>query len=514
MAEGRTRSWTVKRFAQAVGLASLLLATNYGDLLGGGADVRMHVPYRLIGICFAQILDIVVLGAVLFAIAWVFKPTRYYGWLRVVYMMLIPPWIMLRMRSQLPVLETKEGLTTILTLSWIALLLLILLRFPLWYRRAVRAADVVGIFLAVFAVCSIAQLTWVMIWRPAKHETKPMWAGKVNPPRQHARVVWVLFDELSMEQTFGHRAHDLPLPNFDALRAESTLYTQVQPIGLKTVKIVPSLLSGHVIDDFHYSFRNKLTVHDDSGEPGFHQLDGSKTIFADAQKVGFRTGVVGWYNPYCSLYASALDACFWTNFDRMDGNMAQRRSWRSNMARPLRDLAVELRAPDTAYRQECDFDVEQRYKTDRDLEAHAEAMIAEDQADFVFLHFSMPHSPNIWSRINDDYTHVCGSSYLDNIALADRELGKIMAMVQSSPRWKDTTVIVQGDHGWRVQLWDWLAAWTDEDMQASHDVFDPRPALLIHEAGQTTPATDDRKLPLMVVHQSLENVLAGKPAKP
>ena len=37
-----------KKFCQCFGLASLLLVVNYGDLLGGGADVRMHVPYRLI----------------------------------------------------------------------------------------------------------------------------------------------------------------------------------------------------------------------------------------------------------------------------------------------------------------------------------------------------------------------------------------------------------------------------------------------------------------------------------
>jgi hypothetical protein len=71
-------------------------------------------------------------------------------------------------------------------------------------------------------------------------------------------------------------------------------------------------------------------------------------------------------------------------------------------------------------------------------------------------------------------------------------------------------VIVQGDHSWRIMLWDWLPAWTEEDDQASRGEFDPRPALLIHNAGQTQPETDTRALSLLFVHDALEDVLQGK----
>ena len=61
----------------------------------------------------------------------------------------------------------------------------------------------------------------------------------------------------------------------------------------------------------------------------------------------------------------------------------------------------------------------------------------------------------------------------------DRVLGHYMAVLKASPRWKDTTVVVEGDHSWRIDLWDWLPAWTDEDDAASRGVFDPRPVLLV-----------------------------------
>ena len=37
----------LKKLCQSLGLASLILVMNYGDLLGGGADVRMHMPFAL-----------------------------------------------------------------------------------------------------------------------------------------------------------------------------------------------------------------------------------------------------------------------------------------------------------------------------------------------------------------------------------------------------------------------------------------------------------------------------------
>ncbi len=509
---GATGRHMFKRLCQCIGLASLILVVNYGDLLGGGADVRMHVPYPLTGVCLAQIADILLLGLGLFAVLASAARTSYYSWVRLMVMILAPPYLLERTRTVSP-LKLTDGVILIFGVIWVALLLLLLLRFPLWYRRVIRVGDAAGVFFAVFAICSIVQLLWVMTWRPGPQQIKAAWSAAAQNPREHPRVVWVLFDELSYDQLFEHRAHDLALPNFDALRAQSTLYTNMQPIGLKTVKIVPSILSGAVIDDFRYGFDNTFKVHYD-GVRGWHGLDGSGTVFHDAERAGWRTAVVGWYNPYCTIYRSALDSCYWTNLDRTDGDMAQRYSLWRNTARPFQGLGIQLVSPELADRRSCDFDVRQRLQTHLNLQHHATELLKQDQADFIFLHLPIPHSPNVWSRVNDDYARGCGSSYLDNLALADRMLGSLMAILQQSPRWKDTTVIVQGDHSWRIMLWDWLPAWTEEDDQASRNEFDPRPALLIHNAGQTQPQTDGRALSLLFVHDAVEDVLQGKTVQP
>ena len=507
--ETRPREYHLaKRICQCLGLASILLAMNYGDLLGGGADVRMHVPFALVGICVAQLADIFLLTLVLFAIFAPLSRTRVYPVIRLLLVILIPPYILFRLQEEIPY-ASVNGVLTIFFIVWGVSVLFLYLRLQGWYRKLIRFGDAAGVFLFVFAVCSILQMFVVMLWKPGPYQHLAAWSKAGQPPREHPRLVWIVFDELSFDQTFGHRSRELQMPNFDALRNESTLFTNTQTIGARTVKIIPSLLSGNVVDDTRFSFNNSFKVHY-VGKHGWHPLDGNGTVFADAQKQGWRTAAVGWYNPYCTIYAGAIDDCYAMNLDRIDGDMAQRDPLWKNIYSPLAGLVREVKAPARDDRDSCTYDVRQRLKTFLDLQQHATQVLQTDQADFVFLHLPVPHSPNIWSRNTDSFTTFCDSSYLDNLALADRTLGQIMAQLQSSPRWKDTTVIVQGDHSWRMYLWNNQPTWTAEDDAITRNGFDSRPALLIHRAGQTTPETETSRWLLIKVHDFVEQVFQHK----
>ena len=498
----------LKKLCQSIGLASIILVMNYGDLLGGGGDVRMHVPFSLVGICLAQIADIVLLGLVIFVVLVLLKRTRFYPLVRLLLAIVIPPYIVLRLRAEIP-FRVEDGLLVLGSFLWAGALLLLLLKYNGYYRRIMRMGNFAGVFLAFFALTSIGQILFVMRWHPGPYEKTVDWAHTAQAPRVHPKIVWIIFDELSYDQLFAHRAKDLPLPNFDALRGQSTLFTDTQPIGYKTVKIVPSLLIGHTVDDYRYSFRNRLWVHN-LGEHDFHPITGADSVFGDAKQQGWRTSAVGWYNPYCTIYGDAIDDCYWMNLDRIDGNMSQRATFWRNTYEPLKQVVREIKAPARADRDTCTFDVRNRLKTTLDLEQHAFNTLKTDQGDFVFVHLSLPHSPNIWSRIEDNYTQFCDSSYLDNLALTDKVLGRMMGELQASPRWKDTTVVVEGDHGWRIDLWEPMPAWTDEDDAASRNGFDPRPAVLIHLAGQTKPETNSRPWSILNIHEVLEQVLHGQ----
>ncbi|MGA7156112.1 MAG: sulfatase-like hydrolase/transferase [Acidobacteriaceae bacterium] len=502
----------LKKLGQCFGLASLILVMSYGDLLGGGYDVRMHTPFALHAIVWAQLTDIAILGLGLFAILWPLSRTRFYPWVRLLLAIFVPPLLIYLTRYEISLALTRSEVLLI-GIAWAAIVLLLLLKYKKAYQMLMQVGVFAGVFFAVFCLCSMLQLLWVLHWKPGPHQESAAWVNAVQGPRDHARLVWILFDELSYDQVYGHRADDLALPNFDALRNESTVYTDAQPIGDKTVKIIPSLLSGHVITAYKFNFANQFLVHD-RGSHGFMDLVGADTVFADAHKSGWRTAAVGWYNPYCTIYDSTIDDCYWMNHDRLDGPMAQDASFWSNVWSPLKQTAEQVVMPARADQSICTYSVRQRYKTYVDLEQHASSVLRADQADFIFLHLPVPHSPNIWNRMRGRYTQRCGSSYLDNLALADQELGKIMATLKSSPRWKDTTVIVEGDHSWRIYLWKGQPAWTAEDAQASRTGFDPRPAVIVHHAGQTSGDLNATPWSLINVHSVVEQVLHGNATQP
>jgi hypothetical protein len=495
----------LKKLCQALGLASLILVTNYGDLLGGGADVRMHTPFSLAQVCYAHIADLLLLSLLLFLLLSLFARTRFYPWLRLLLAVAIPPYLLQRTQSINP-FNLIEGLVTLFFVLWTAIVLLLLLRFAKWYGRLMRAGSFVAAALALFALASIAQLLWAATWKPAPNQITADWVSSPQPPRQHPVLVWIVFDELSYDQLFEHRAPGLALPNFDALRAQSTAFTNTETIGFHTVKVLPSLLTGHIVDGIRYTFYNHLWVHH-ADESGRQLIDGADSVFGDAVQSGWRTAAVGWYNPYCSLYAPDIQNCYWTDHDMQDGPMSQSATLAANIASPLQQLAVELVSPARADRDLCNYDLHLRHLTQIDLQQHALQLLRADQADFVFLHLSLPHSPNTWSRASNDFTNQCGSSYLDNLALTDRVLGQLLAILQSSPRWNQTTLIVQGDHGWRTAMWRDLPAWTEEDEAASRGVFDPRPALLIHQPAQSQPQTVSTPWPLVQIHSVVEQLL-------
>jgi len=498
----------LKKFAQCLGLASLVLLENYNDFLAGGGKARMHVPFALTGVAFADIADILILAVLLFAMLAPLTKTRLYPIARLVLVIGIPFYFLGRVQSLLP-FALPGWFTPGFMVAWPVLMLVLFLRYPSHYRRGMIFGSRLGAAFAVFALFSIGQLLFISTWKPGSHEHSAAWAEGAQAPRQHARMVWIVFDELSYDQVFGHRSKDLALPNFDALRAQSTVYTNVQPIGSHTVTILPSLLSGKIVDDFRFRWSNRLDLHF-ANERGWHEATGESSVFGDAQRAGWRTAAVGWYNPYCTVYAGAIDDCYWMNWDKIEGPMAQDQTLWHNASVGLRQLGRRAVAPERAAHYDCNYDVNQRLRTHLDLEKHAMRVLESDQADMVFLHLAIPHSPNIWSRADGAYTTKCDSSYLDNLALADIELGKILATLKASPRWAETTLVVEGDHSWRTELWDSLAAWTDEDDAASRGgMFDSRPAVIVHQAGQTAGLVDGTSWSLLNVHDLVEKVLRG-----
>ena len=138
------------------------------------------------------------------------------------------------------------------------------------------------------------------------------------------RIVWLLFDELSYDQTFEHRFPGLAMPAFDEFKSESVVFTRSHAGGV----LPPSALFLH----FFWASRSDNIRSGLDGEPmvkfagsnSGEAFDAHATLFSDAQRLGWTTGVVGWYNPYCRILAGTLELLFLEDGRRAIGRSRSR----------------------------------------------------------------------------------------------------------------------------------------------------------------------------------------------
>lgn len=328
----------------------------------------------------------------------------------------------------------------------------------------------------------------------AFHRTLP--AGTAQPQR---RVIWILLDELSYDQTFDHRQADLSLPHFDALRTASTSFADVQPAGYYTDEIIPALLRGKAIVEERSGPDGTLSVRA-SHDAAWEKFDAQTTVFGDAQRSGWTTGIAGWYNPYCRILATVADNCAWfADSAIFHGHMNSGNTVLENAVAPLRPNA-HTSLEGTAFSE--------HRVTYSALMASSLALVRDPGIGFVFVHLPVPHPPGIYDRASRTLRN--GGSYLDNLVLADDALGTLRAAIDATPDAGTTTLVVSGDHSMRVPKWRGGNYWTSEDEQVFHDRFDTRPVLMVHFAGETAGRDVSGAFDELRTHDLVEALLQGK----
>lgn len=369
-----------------------------------------------------------------------------------------------------------------------------------WYSKAVRGTRVLLFTLGFCIFWILPQLTYMAI-RPEPQDVHSF--VKAVPQAEHPqrRVVWILFDELSQDQLFDHRQPDLSFPAFDQFRAQSTMFSDMQPAGFFTELVVPSLLWGHEVRGERSDLSGNLSVK--TLKHGWIRFPANNTVFADAKRAGWSSGVAGWYNPYCRTYEPWLDWCAWNQrINPIVSGYLQDRSLLWNVNAPLLRTEAQVfhlgtRAPSNAVTHAQDY---------TELMQWSHQLIADEDIGFVFLHLPLPHPSGFYNR-KTGQLGVPGS-YLDNLALTDKTLAQLLQWIGETKLAPETTIILCSDHSWRVPLWkNQSTMWTREDARASQGKFDPRPVLMVRFPNQNTPQVISRSFSALKEHDLIETLL-------
>jgi hypothetical protein len=341
----------------------------------------------------------------------------------------------------------------------------------------------------------------------------------------HHRILWLVLDELAYRQLYEHRSLDLALPAFDRLAAQSTIFTHVLPAGLATEYVLPSLISGTPAVAVRASIDGqKLYLLDPaslgSKQQTWHLFDPHQTVFQDAIDRGYRTGVAGWYNPYCRILPGVLDRCFWVNHDPLQGGLSTDHSIAENLAMPLRRLwtyatyYLALGSHPTGGRT---LEIEAHIRNYQDLANAADSLLDDPSLDFLYLHLPIPHPGGIYDRHTRQLT-TGPATYLDNLALADEYLAHLRSKLEQRGEWDSTTLLLMGDHSWRTTVsaaWVSQAGWSPEEQAASDGAkFDDRPAYLLKLPNQQTPARIDAPFAALRTRALLDALMSGQIQSP
>jgi len=369
-----------------------------------------------------------------------------------------------------------------------------------WFRGAVRAGRFVLLLLGFAIFWMLPELVYMAV-KAEPHDVVSFsrTASQNAPPER--RIVWVLFDELSYDQTFEHRQPDIDLPNFDRFAGESVSFGNVQPVGYYTELIIPSLLWGKQIRQERSDFAGHAAV---KTAEGWRAYSSDQTLFADAERAGLHAGAAGWYIPYCRTYASELDRCDEILGSPIPGNYDPEKPALWNAFAPVSKSLARLTGRKTTQPTTAQDHAAQYEK----LMESARQMIGDESLGFVFIHLPVPHPGGFYDR----RTGALGvnGSYIDNLVLADAALGELMGWVGETPAAERTTVVVSSDHSWRVGMWKISPLWTAEDERVSQGRFDPRPVLMVRFPESASGVKITEPFPELRTHQLLEKVITGQ----
>lgn len=366
-----------------------------------------------------------------------------------------------------------------------------------WYGKAVRFFRL-GLMAVGCCICWILpQLSWTAVHpEPVQASSFVKALGAAAPHR----IVWILFDELSRDQTFDHRYPGLALPAFDRFAQESVSFSNVQPDGYMTEFVIPGLMDGQVITGEKTDLDGRFYVKSESA-PKWHLYAADRTLLADAQQAGWSTGLSGWFLPYCRLYSGQLNDCFRTMRDPVPGGYSRRQSVLWNALAPIRTPLLQMtgQVRKTSLTQEHAQDFE-------DILGHGMAMIADERIGFVLVHLPVPHPPGFYNRGTDMLGRP--GSYVDNLALADKTLGELLQHIAKTAAADRTTVLISSDHSWRIPMWSPAAGWTREDEAAlGNRGFDQRPVLMVRLPDERTGTLMTAPFPIIREHELIEMIL-------
>ncbi|HUS11788.1 MAG TPA: sulfatase-like hydrolase/transferase [Pyrinomonadaceae bacterium] len=403
----------------------------------------------------------------------------------------------------------KPG-TMISFLVTACLLVVVVMR---WKGQIIGMAQALILILSPFTIVTFSKATTQVLYNAYS-----VTASRSNSidhclrPQVKSRVVWIIFDELDYRAAFVARPDSVQLPELDRLHAESLFATNAYPPAGMTILSIPSLVSGKRFFRAREIGPSQLALNAVGGETVLWQSQPS--VFSRVLAMGGKTGIAGWYHPYCRVLANVLTRCSWNRIASeserycrgffkcmVDG------FWKSAFSVSL--LRPVLPKPIDQNNTKDDYVHFIRRSLDQ-----AKELAVDTSLTLVLIHYPAPHPPCVYDRWKDDYTSTSDCNYLDSLELVDRTLGDLRSSMESAGVWDQTTVLLSSDHWWRTNIWEKEPSWTKEEAHLLADRTDRRVPFMLKLAGPRGELSYNSQFNTVISQDLLLTILRGELSTP
>lgn len=498
-----------KRFLVALSLSNVMFLRLWKELLNG--KLPYYSKQAPNGLMFGLMLDVLLLALVFWAAAELAERSANkllratVRWTFFVFVLLTAQW-----NKQAVFYHQKFGyagfvLFALLTLAALAL-------FARWRDRIAHAFAVLLLIGSPFVLVTFAQGAWLLYQVNAKMNFRDLPPAAMQAGYRGPRVVWLVFDELDMKQTFLERDPTVQMPEFDRLRSESLYAMEAFPPSRATELSLPALFTGRLVskatplgsDDLVIYFGEDKTPHRWSRQPG---------IFQEAHDLGMNVALTGWWHPYCRIagIAQQLARCDWEDGGLLLGEIRRDSGIAVSMLDELLDIPTvtwELRHI-PGFISAGERERAEELQDFQELEPLAVRNAADAQFGMVIVHVGVPHPHGIYDRGTGKFSTSEERGYLDNLALTDRTLGEVRAAMEKAGVWEDSVVIVSADHWWRSDFWSTHFGWAEDDRRALGPT-DHRVPFLLKLPGKPEARTYEKEFNTVLTRELVLAILRGE----
>lgn len=319
--------------------------------------------------------------------------------------------------------------------------------------------------------------------------TEPVLPPPVAVPAGQPRVVWIIFDASDYRMIYEQRPAGVELPEYDRLRAQSVCALNAISPANTTASSMPSLISGRQVVKTEPRGLSDLgiTMADTGKTVSWKELP---SVFGQARAMGVNTALVGWFHPYARVLQDSLNYCAWYPFPAFEPD--REATFMGSLRRQIGCIAF------TPHVRHIFLSVCQ------DSLRESVQLATNRTYGLMLFHLPPPHTPGVYLPKEHRFTFwpmTRVGGYLNNLGLADMELGRIRRAMEAAGEWDKTWVIVSADHSWQqANLYD--------------GKIDYRVPFVIKPPGENDGVAYSPKLNTLITHDLILDILRGKVTSP